>query len=89
MIPSREPRGVPASVEERLLKRGEELSAKLDEMEDVDEIDDLPETEAESAEQQVVDQATAARTIAAPYARSPSRLNGIRLRSALGRGACG
>jgi SNF2 family DNA or RNA helicase len=50
--------------EERLLKRGEELSTKLDEMEDVDDIDDLPEAEAESAEEQVVDQATAARTIA-------------------------
>jgi superfamily II DNA/RNA helicase len=50
--------------EERLMKRGEELSAKIDEMEDVDDIDDLPEAEAESAEEQVVDQATAARTIA-------------------------
>src|SRR6266446_3985019 len=50
--------------EERLMKRGEELSAQLDEMEDVDDIDDLPEAEAESAEEQVVDQATAARTIA-------------------------
>jgi superfamily II DNA or RNA helicase len=49
--------------EERLTKRGEELSTKLDEMADVDDIDDLPEAEAESAEEQVVDQATAARTI--------------------------
>jgi hypothetical protein len=49
--------------EERLTKRGEELSTKLEEMEDVDDIDELPEAEAESAEEQVVDQATAARTI--------------------------
>jgi superfamily II DNA or RNA helicase len=47
--------------EERLLRRGEEL--KLD-IEDIDDIDDLPEAEAEEAEETVVDQATAARTIA-------------------------
>jgi len=50
--------------EERLLKRGEELSEKFAEVEDVDDVDDLPEAEAESTEEQVVDQATAARTIA-------------------------
>jgi superfamily II DNA or RNA helicase len=54
--------------EEQLLKRGEklELSADLPEMtaDDLDDLDDAPDAEVEATEERVVDQASAARTIA-------------------------
>jgi superfamily II DNA or RNA helicase len=56
--------------EERLLKRGAEagfeLSTDISPMtdEDIEELDDAPDAEVEAAEEKVVDQATAARTIA-------------------------
>jgi SNF2 family DNA or RNA helicase len=50
--------------DEKAVKSGEDLSEVIDELEDLDEIDDLPEAEIEPAEETVVDQATAARTIA-------------------------
>jgi superfamily II DNA/RNA helicase len=56
--------------EERLLKRGAEagfeLSSDVPPMtdEDIEELDDAPDAEVEAAEEKVVDQATAARTIA-------------------------
>jgi superfamily II DNA or RNA helicase len=56
--------------EERLLKRGAEahleLSSDVPQMtdEDIEELDDAPDAEIEATEEKVVDQATAARTIA-------------------------
>lgn len=56
--------------EERLLKRGaeagRELSSEVPPMtdEDIEELDDAPDSEIEATEEKVVDQATAARTIA-------------------------
>ncbi len=56
--------------EERLLKRGAEahleLSTDVPQMtdEDIEELDDAPDAEIEATEEKVVDQATAARTIA-------------------------
>ena len=56
--------------EERLAKRGAELGldqdptfASLRSLEDIEDLDDAPESELEETEQQIVDQATAARTI--------------------------
>jgi SNF2 family DNA or RNA helicase len=56
--------------EERLLNRGANVRIEADPglrsitLEDLDDLDDAPETEIEETEEQVVDQATAARTIA-------------------------
>jgi hypothetical protein len=56
--------------EEQILKRGGELQdinlEKVPELtdEDIDELDDAPDSEVEQVEETVVDQATAARTIA-------------------------
>ena len=55
--------------EEKLLRRGAAASERLSqspelEEEDIDDLEDAPEQELESAEEQIVDQATAALTIA-------------------------
>ncbi len=55
--------------EEQLLKRGAEVELKpaslpIYTLDDLDDLDDAPDAEVEEAEEKVVDQATAARTIA-------------------------
>ncbi len=56
--------------EERLLKRGEEIAVPTTDAlplfteDDIDELDDAPDAELEETEERIVDQATAAQTIA-------------------------
>jgi len=60
--------------EERLLKRGADARIEFGQelpslaQEDIDELEDAPDAEVEQAEEQIVDQATAARTIAELHA---------------------